>query len=105
MKVWEEILQRTPTWLFFWISTKGPTFVPSPTEHPYRFTRSGWVRTVSAPSWAFAFRSGIGRNVYERGTCRNTVTGVLPTNKAFPSRQLWGRHNARLQCRGGHDLV
>ena len=67
---------------------EGPTFVPSPTEHPCRFTRSGWARAVSAPSWAFG--SGIGGTIYDRGVCRNAVTGVLPTNRGSPLKTALG---------------
>ena len=67
-------MQRTPTWLFFWISTNGPTFVPSPIEHPYRFTRSGWVRKVSVPRCTF--RSGIVRNIRVCRVRRNRAMGV-----------------------------
>src|SRR5262245_39734180 len=49
MNVCEEILHSRPTDAFFWISTKAPIFVPSPTAQPYRFTRSRWWMTTSRP--------------------------------------------------------
>src|SRR6266571_449370 len=36
MKLWLEILHRSPTLAFFWISTKAPIFVSSPISQPYR---------------------------------------------------------------------
>src|SRR5206468_7904292 len=36
MNVWLEILQFLPTLAFFWISTKAPILVSSPTSQPYR---------------------------------------------------------------------
>ena len=36
MNVWLEILQFLPMTAFFWISTKAPILLLSPTAHPYR---------------------------------------------------------------------
>jgi hypothetical protein len=33
-KLWLEILQRAPTTTFFWISTKAPMRLSSPTRQP-----------------------------------------------------------------------
>src|SRR5579864_4720006 len=62
MNVWLEILQRFPTLAFFWISTKAPILVSSPTSHPYRLINwdnlTPWPSFTSAAIHTFGFIAG-----------------------------------------------
>ena len=49
MNVWLEILQRRPTFAFFWISTNAPIFVSSPISQPYMLMKRASL--TSLPSF------------------------------------------------------
>ncbi len=71
MNVWLEILQRLPTFAFFWISTNAPILVSSPISQPYRLMNRASL--TSFPS----FTSGSDAQQDTSSESRSTSAGAL----------------------------